>query len=787
MLRAKARWKMDAADPEAVRRLVDALQLSRPVARLLVLRGITQPQEARRFLNPDEVPLYDPFLLKGMDAAVARIRRAVSEGEPVLVFGDYDADGVTSTALMVSVLKKLGARCDYYIPNRFTEGYGPNEKALRAAKERGFSLVITVDTGISANEAVEAGQKLGLDMIITDHHEAPPILPQATAIINPKQPECPYPFKGLAGVGVAFKVAQALLDDASALCDLVALGTIADLVPLRGENRRLVHQGMSRLARTFRPGIKALAEIAGVDSETLDEGQIGFVFGPRLNAPGRMGHAAIAVQLLLTEDSGEAYRLAKELEQTNKARKKEVENIFQQAVKQMEQKRTLLTGRVIVVACKGWNPGVVGIVAARLVEKFHRPALVFTIEDNGLARGSARSIEGFDIYQNLSAQRDLLIQFGGHRMAAGMTIEQEKLPLLENKLNEAAIYLADEELQPEKKIDLEMTVPELTVKTIREIHKLAPFGVDNPKPSILMKNIRVDRIRQMGNNREHLKLTADVNGTKIDFVGFRMGELYEEISPLAAVSIVGEAGVNEWGGTEKPQLLIDDLAVSDWQLFDWRGQNDLKRLWGKLPNDKLLLIHFQKETPELLGVPEDIRCLAVTEGFKKQEDVSLAGKYVVLLDVPERKESLEQLFRSSVLPERVYAVFYKAKSDFFAPFPSRRDFKTFYAFLLRYRELNMRKHARRLAKARGWAEEMVHFMADVFVELGFAVREDIEEKQIRLVRHPQKKELSQSVLYQNRKKQLELEQQLCYGSLQSLKRWLESVAGKAKPTQEAIR
>jgi len=421
MLHSKANWKVTEIEEASVSKLAEKIGLSKIATRFLVQRGMKNKEEVDAFLHMDESALHDPFLLKNMDKAVNRIHEAIKSEERILVFGDYDADGVTSTSLMYMTLKLLGANVGFYVPNRFTEGYGPNEKAFRHAAEEEISLIITVDTGISAIHEADVAKELNIDLIITDHHEPPPSIPDAFAVINPKQQDCSYPNENLAGVGVAFKVSQALMDRIpEEFYDLVAIGTIADLVSLQGENRFLAMKGIQSLGRSQRPGLKALLEIAGSNGQDITEEQIGFLIGPRLNAAGRLDSADPAIELLITEDLLEAEELAQMIDDLNKERQQIVKDIAKEAEEQVEKNGI---PPVIIVGDYGWNAGVIGIVASRLVEKYYRPTIVMSFdEESGLAKGSARSIEGFDLFQSLSKCREWLPHFGGHQMAAGLTV-----------------------------------------------------------------------------------------------------------------------------------------------------------------------------------------------------------------------------------------------------------------------------------------------------------------------------------------------------------------------------
>ncbi|MEC1198636.1 single-stranded-DNA-specific exonuclease RecJ, partial [Bacillus paralicheniformis] len=541
MLASKMRWDVQTPDKEKVEQLAGSLGITPLAASLLVMRGYDTADKAASFLNGKDAVFHDPYLLKDMEKAVQRIKQAISDQEKIMIYGDYDADGVTSTTVLLQMLKKCSAQADFYIPDRFKEGYGPNEAAFRGIKESGYSLIITVDTGIAAVHEAEVAKELGVDLIITDHHEPGPVLPDAYAIIHPKQPGCGYPFKELAGVGVAFKLAHALNGELPEdLLDLCAIGTIADLVPLHDENRQIAKRGMEQFRKTKRPGLKALTKIAGAEIHSADEETIGFQIAPRLNAVGRIEQADPAVYLLNTEDETEAEELAEDINALNKERQKIVNQMTEEAVQMIEEEG--LDQPVIVAARPGWNPGVVGIVASKLVERYYRPAIVLGIdEEKGIAKGSARSIKGFDLFQNLSECRDILPHFGGHPMAAGMTLNLEDVSALRERINrQAEAVLTEEDFIPVQDVDLCCRLEDITVDSIAEMNMLAPFGTGNPKPFVLVSDVKIDDSRKIGANKNHLKLVLADGENKLDCIGFYKGAIEDGIVPGAKISIVGE-------------------------------------------------------------------------------------------------------------------------------------------------------------------------------------------------------------------------------------------------------
>lgn len=536
------------------------------VVQILYNRGISTPEQADAFLAPDAL-VGNPFQMHSMSQAVDRLRRAIRVGETIAVYGDFDVDGVTATVLLVQTLQSLGAQVKPYIPHRIDEGYGLNLDALKQLKEQGVSVVVTVDCGVRSLDEVAYGKKIGLDMIITDHHAPGDQMPDAFATINPKQSACKYPYKELSGAGVAFKLAQALLlanermplqknrvpvrEDA--LVDLVALGTVADLVPLTGENRALVKRGLARLRESERPGIQALIRQAAIKPDTIDAGTIGYVIGPRLNAAGRLESALRAYDLLATEYPGEADKLALELEQTNRERQRLTNEMTLKARESVAAETE--TAHLLFVAAPEFPEGIVGLIASRLAEEFYRPAIAVHCGETE-SRGSARSISEFNIVDALDKCRDLLVRHGGHAMAAGFTIENEKLPELQTRLCDlAARHLADIELAPTLAIDAEAALGEMNGELHKALEQLAPFGYANREPVFLSRGARVREARVVGS--EHLKLTLSDGSAVWDAIAFRQGNWIGNLPER--IDVVYQLEARTWNGESRLQLNVKDI------------------------------------------------------------------------------------------------------------------------------------------------------------------------------------------------------------------------------------
>lgn len=784
MLRSKKRWiKEEAPNKEKASELAEELKIAPLVASLLIKRGYYTTEEAKAFLFDDKNEFHDPFLLLGMNIAVERIKKAISNNESILIFGDYDADGVTSTTVMMKTLEDLGANVQFYIPNRFTEGYGPNEGAFRYAKSIGVQLIITVDTGIAAVHEAQVAKELDIDLIITDHHEPGPVLPEALAIIHPKIEGSKYPFRDLAGVGVAFKLSHALYGSVPLhLLPFAAIGTIADLVSLTGENRLLAKKGIKALQETNNIGLNALYRQMNVEKNAINEETIGFMLAPRINAIGRLGSADPAVELLSTDDPELAKELALEMEETNKERQAIVNQITEEAIEQVEQNYPLAENRVLIVGKEGWNPGVVGIVASRLVEKFYRPTIILSFDyEKGVAKGSARSIEGFDLYQNLSTCRDILPHFGGHPMAAGMSLKIDDVDVLRNNLNKLAFdQLTEEDLVPLTKVDGSFSISDISIQSIEDMQMLAPFGVDNPKPKLTFCDLEVENMRKIGSNQNHLKILLKQNEFDLDGIGFGIGDLCDHIAPNAKVSVLGELSINEWNNRKKTQIFIQDIEVSHWQLFDYRSLRKMNHLYDVVPENAHWIFFHQDSVPKDMNQQVSYQVMETIEQAAFFESVDNA---IVLADYPPNIDMLKTLLANNQ-PERIYAVFYKQQSDFFSTMPTRDHFKWFYAFLAKQGMFHLGKFGGELARRKGWSKETVDFMSKVFFELNFVTMKD---GFISLNKNVPKRDLSESISFQQKQAQFELENELIYSSYEQLKNWFDLILKKSVNNEEAVK
>lgn len=518
--------------------------------------------------------LNDPYLMKDMERVVARILQAIREGERIVVFGDYDVDGVTSTSVLLDFFDLVGADATFLLPDRFRDGYGMKPPGVERAIKKGARLIVTSDNGVSSFEAIDAANQAGVDVVVIDHHHPQDRLPDALALVNPNRADCEYPFKGLAAVGVAFKVVQALSQDLisdagerrrylNSLLDLVALGTVADVAPMIEENRLLTRRGMQVLEQTERTGLKALKAVAGAANRPVDTTAIGFFLGPRINSAGRLASAELALNLLRSKDFSEASRLAEELDGLNSERQTLQSNGVSEAERQVENEG-LDQNKILVLQGADWHLGVVGLIAGRLVERFWRPALVCTdYRKNGIYTGSARTAGGYNIVEAIFRVADLLTEYGGHAEAAGFSVPAENFPAFRDRLIEdAEAHLSDEDLLPQLEMDVALEPAAISLPTVEMLSKLAPFGAGNETPRFMAKNCRIADARAVGHGA-HLKLTLDTGLDACDGIWFRQGELVYELSVGDEVDVAFGLEANTWQGRTKVQMMVEDMRPTE--------------------------------------------------------------------------------------------------------------------------------------------------------------------------------------------------------------------------------
>ena len=700
-------------------------------ARLLFSRGIKDEDSLSRFLAPSLDDLHDPYLLHDMDKAVNRIRRAIEQGEFILVYGDYDADGMTSASILKETLEQLGAECLVYLPNRFTDGYGPNASVYKYfIEQQGISLIVTVDNGVAGHEAIDLAQSMGVDVIVTDHHSLPEVLPDAHAIVHPEHPESDYPFKHLAGCGVAFKLACALLEEVQVeLLDLVAIGTIADMVSLTDENRIMVQYGLEVLRNTQRLGLQELFEIAGISSSDLTEETVGFQLAPRLNALGRLDDPNPAIELLTGFDDEEVREIALMIQDKNEERKEIVQAIYEEAKSLVEPNKS-----VQVLAKEGWNPGVLGIVAGRLLEELGQTVIVLNIED-GRAKGSARSIEAVDIFEALDPHRELFIAFGGHAGAAGMTLEVDNLEAL-SELLEA--YITEKGLDVATKnnlrLDEDLDIEALTIETVKNFERLAPFGMDHQKPVFYIRDFQVENARTMGAGNAHLKLKISKGSANFEVVAFGKGSLATEFAQVKDLELAATLSVNQWNGQTALQLMMVDARVDGVQLFNIRSKS------VELP-EGVPVLDFTSDLPEMLSSPA-----------------------IVVKNIPEDLSLLKQ-----VLQEQDFsAIYFKndiAKAYYLTGYGTREQFAKLYKTIYQFPEFDIRYKLKDLSAYLKIEQILLVKMIQIFEELGFVT---IENGVMKVNKDAAKRDIAESQIYQNLKQTVKDQEMMALGTVQEI-------------------
>ena len=646
-------WKSKEFDTAASFRLASQLGVSQLMGKLLVSRGIEGPEAAQSYLYPTENDLHPPFLLPGMSDAVDRIKSAIDANQQIWVFGDYDVDGTAAASLLINTFRHLGCSVECHIPDRFDEGYGLNQEAIQSIADAGCNLLITVDCGITSVAEVAFGNSLGIDTIITDHHlPSPKGLPPAYTIINPKLDGSQYPFDGLAGIGLAFKLAHGLMEGQFnpflvSQLDLVALGTVVDMVPLVDENRVLSKLGLEVINKRQRLGIRALCDVADIGTDKQITGQtLGFTLGPRLNAAGRMDHAKKVIDLLTTDSEGEALRLANELNQLNYERREVQTRIEREAISQIE-KKDLNQVYGLVAAKTGWHRGITGIVASNIKDRYHRPVFFIAIE-NDEAHASGRGIDGINLVESLDTCSNLLIKHGGHKAAAGFSIKTENIPLFEDHFNQyVKENLSSEDLTPKLYYDFEVQIPNLTLETIEELSSLEPRGTDNDAPVLIMKDLKLyGQPRIIGQDKKHLKFAATDGHYTIEAIAFNMADHITAINHKnSRINLAFSPEINKWQGRASPQLMVKDIQIqaidrsaereifpppnveSPARIIDQRGVGDkLKYIFQILDQDEPTLIYVRndKAINQLLSLMQSSgkqlvgKCEAGTPNNKKQ-------------------------------------------------------------------------------------------------------------------------------------------------------------------------
>ena len=558
------KWQIYQTDENKVKEIKEKYKINKLLATILVNREITEKSQIEKFLNPKRNDFYNPYEMPDMEKAIERIIKAIENKEKIIIYGDYDVDGITSVTVLKSFLEERGIHVSEYIPNRLEEGYGLNKKAVEYIAKQGNQLMITVDCGISAIEEVEYANKLGIETIVTDHHEPGEELPKAIAVVDTKRKDNKYPFRNLAGVGVVFKLIQAIsqrldLPEKEYLkyLDIVCIGTISDIVPLVDENRVIVKLGLKLVEQTKNLGLKAILEASGYSK--IDSNTISFGVAPRINACGRMGHQEEALKLFLSKDGEEVQELTQKLNEYNRLRQETEKQIYNESIIQIEEK-DLADRNTIVVMGKGWHHGVIGIVSSRITELYFKPSILLC-EEEDYGKGSGRSIPGFDLYEALTQCKDTIDKFGGHSMAVGINVKKEKFEEFKEKLEKIAKEKHTEEIVPILKIDALINLDEINKEMVESLKELEPFGEANKMPLFAFKNLKIDSIRALSEGK-HLKLTLKDDRNIVNAIGFNLGELSTEYKIGDKIDVVGNLEINSFNGVDNIQINMKDIMKS---------------------------------------------------------------------------------------------------------------------------------------------------------------------------------------------------------------------------------
>ncbi len=691
-------------------------ELHPAIERLILSRKLVEPENLATFNH--QVPVHhDPLLFSQMSKIIMRINTAIDEGQPILVYGDYDADGVTGTSILVRCLRELGALVDYYIPNRFYEGYGPNKEAFMQAIEDGFQLVITVDNGIAGIEEAELLMEHGVDLIITDHHQVKETLPRAYAILHPELDEN-YPFHHLSGAGVALKIAEALLEEVipEDYYAIAMLGTIGDVVPLIDENRSIVKRGLAALKETEIEGLNAIMDMANTDKNEVTEVNVGFEICPRLNAPGRMDEATLAVKCLICEDQDEAIELAQQIEQINTERQKTTQQVLEEATKMVDQE-TLATKKALILYAPHWHEGILGIVAGRLAKQWQKAVFVVTDDHQGFIKGSARAVEGYHLFELLTQCQSLIERFGGHALAAGITFDKKNLQPLENQMNE---LLKDTDLKPSLTVDLCLPISDLDVSFVDQLQCLAPFGEGNRPPLFEMRDVYVSNVKVIGNKMQHLKFTLEQDGNCLEGIAFNQAHLSTYLTKDTRFSFVGELKINEWNGHRNVQFHFVDVLCEEFQLIDLRN----KQAYEQRKDDLFLATSYAKAKDE-----NHIETLVIDQ-------------------LPNSKEELIGLIREKK-PNNIVI----APIDSNITFASREKFVTVYRVIKQHAPITLNHQMMNYFLRLGISKNELLFILQVFFEVELVI---IKNGSVFLPDCIAKRDLSEAATYQLQNSKLKM-------------------------------
>ena len=768
MIDAKFKWELaDNAPSLTVDNLEKELGISRILATLLAQQGIDSTEQAKKFFEPSMEEIHDPTLLHDMDKAVERIEQAVEKQEQITIYGDYDADGITSTSLMYETLLSIGANVNYYVPNRFTDGYGPNMDAYQRLIDNGTQLFITVDNGVSGKNVINKVMAAGVDVVITDHHELPADLPNAVAIVHPRYPGSNYPFPDLSGVGVAFKVAWALTGGFPVEeLDLVAIGEIADVVNVTDENHALISYGIQQLRQGMRPGLAALMKLADIKANNLTDQDIGFGIAPRLNALGRIADANDGVKLLTSLDENESQKLAKEVDQANKERQNLVAEIMKEAEKQAnssanQQKRTLL------IVGKGWHQGVLGIVASRIMNETGKPTIVASTDQNNptLIKGSGRSVDSFNLFNALEAHCELFTTFGGHPAACGLSFDQKNIVPLQIALEEeTGKQKFDPMVKQPLPIAMKLAPADVTQQLYNDIQRVAPFGPGNMEPVFELNNVKVVDVKTMGQEHQHLKFSIVSDKKNLTVVAFGQGNLATLLSaPTGQINLAVKVSLNEWRGKKTVQLMLEDLQINGTVIIDERTNKLTPQLFS---SSDYYIVREPRLRENIAPHVAPGYTLSIEEAIK----TDFSGQQVTLVDCPSSEEMLKRIFaEDEEEPATIRLLLYQRKSAYLAGLPTRNDFAQLYRFIYKQKEIKWPMQAKAVSNHLKINMDRLNLMIQVFSEAGFVT---IKDDVLKFNEPTNKTDLTQTKRYQKQLAQYKVEQQLLFNDAATVANWL---------------
>ena len=768
MIDAKFKWELaDNAPSLTVDNLEKELGISRILATLLAQQGIDSTEQAKKFFEPSMEEIHDPTLLHDMDKAVERIEQAVEKQEQITIYGDYDADGITSTSLMYETLLSIGANVNYYVPNRFTDGYGPNMDAYQRLIDNGTQLFITVDNGVSGKNVINKVMAAGVDVVITDHHELPADLPNAVAIVHPRYPGSNYPFPDLSGVGVAFKVAWALTGEFPVEeLDLVAIGEIADVVTVTDENHALISYGIQQLRQGMRPGLAALMKLADIKANNLTDQDIGFGIAPRLNALGRIADANDGVKLLTSLDENESQKLAKEVDQANKERQNLVAEIMKEAEKQAnssanQQKRTLL------IVGKGWHQGVLGIVASRIMNETGKPTIIASTDQNNptLIKGSGRSVDSFNLFNALEAHCELFTTFGGHPAACGLSFDQKNIVPLQIALEEeTGKQKFDPMVKQPLPIAMKLAPADVTQQLYNDIQRVAPFGPGNMEPVFELNNVKVVDVKTMGQEHQHLKFSIVSDKKNLTVVAFGQGNLATLLSaPTGQINLAVKVSLNEWRGKKTVQLMLEDLQINGTVIIDERTNKLTPQLFS---SSDYYIVREPRLRENIAPHVAPGYTLSIEEAIK----TDFSGQQVTLVDCPSSEEMLKQIFAEDEgEPATIRLLLYQRKSAYLAGLPTRNDFAQLYRFIYKQKEIKWPMQAKAVSNHLKINMDRLNLMIQVFSEAGFVT---IKDDVLKFNEPTNKTDLTQTKRYQKQLAQYKVEQQLLFNDAATVAKWL---------------